>query len=36
LNPIKLPGGRELHKGESAELQPGDRISICSFELVIG
>lgn len=36
LNPIGLPDGRELHSGESAELRPGDRISICSFELVIG
>jgi hypothetical protein len=35
-NPITLPDGRELYKDESAELRPGDKISICSFELVIG
>ena len=34
-NPIELGGGRELNKDESAELQRGDRVVICSYEMII-
>lgn len=34
-NPIVLNGGREVAANESAEVKPGDKIVICSFELVI-
>ncbi len=34
-NPIKLKGEQRLRKGESAELKAGDKIGICSYELVI-
>ena len=34
-NPIALGDGREILNGESATVKPGDKISICSYELVI-
>jgi hypothetical protein len=34
-NPIVLDGGREVAANESAGVKPGDKIAICSFELVI-
>jgi FHA domain-containing protein len=34
-NPILLDGGREIPAGESAEVRPGDKIVICSYELAI-
>lgn len=34
-NPILLGGGRELAKDETATLKTGDKITICSYELVI-
>ncbi len=34
-NPLILDGGREISSGESANLKIGDRIAICSYELVI-
>ena len=34
-NPI-LIGNREVAANESAEVKPGDKISICSYEIVIG
>ena len=34
-NPITLDGGREVAANESAGVKPGDKIAICSFELVI-
>ncbi|MEK6299402.1 MAG: FhaA domain-containing protein [Acidobacteriota bacterium] len=34
-NPIVLDGAREVAASESASVKPGDKIVICSFELVI-
>ena len=34
-NPIVLDGGREVAANESTGVKPGDKIVICSFELVI-
>jgi len=34
-NPVELGGGRELNKDESVELQRGDRVVICSYEVMI-
>lgn len=34
-NPIVLDGGREVAANESGSVKPGDKIVICSFELVI-
>jgi hypothetical protein len=34
-NPIFLNGAQKLRKGESAVVQIGDKIGICSYELVI-
>ncbi len=34
-NPIVLDGGRELAKDETAELKTGDKLAICSYEMVI-
>lgn len=34
-NPIMLDGTREVAASESASVKPGDKIVICSFELVI-
>jgi hypothetical protein len=34
-NPVVLDGGREIASGESANLKIGDRIVICSYELMI-
>jgi len=34
-NPIELSGGRELNKDQSAELQRGDRVVLCSYEMII-
>jgi Protein of unknown function (DUF3662)/FHA domain len=34
-NSISVGGGREINNGESASVQPGDKITICSYELVI-
>jgi hypothetical protein len=34
-NPIVVDGGREVAANESAGVKPGDKIVICSFELVI-
>ncbi|MFY9607219.1 MAG: FhaA domain-containing protein [Blastocatellia bacterium] len=34
-NPIVLDGGREIAANESGSVKPGDKIVICSFELVI-
>jgi hypothetical protein len=34
-NPIVLDGGREVAANQSAPVKPGDKIVICSFELVV-
>lgn len=34
-NPIIVNGGREINNGESAAIKSGDKITICSYELVI-
>ena len=34
-NPVVLDGGREISSGESANLKVGDKIVICSYELMI-
>lgn len=34
-NPITLEGGREVLVNESADVKPGEKIGICSYELVI-
>lgn len=34
-NPIVLDGGREVAANQSGSVKPGDKIAICSFELVI-
>jgi Protein of unknown function (DUF3662)/FHA domain len=34
-NPIAINDGREISAGESAPVKPGDRITLCSYELVI-
>lgn len=34
-NPIAIGDGREILNGESAAVKPGDKISICSYELFI-
>ncbi|HXG95352.1 MAG TPA: FhaA domain-containing protein [Blastocatellia bacterium] len=34
-NAIALSDGREILNGESAQVKPGDKITICSYELVI-
>ena len=34
-NPIGINGEREVAVGESASVKPGDKINICSYELVI-
>lgn len=34
-NPVVLGDRRELPSGESAEVRPGEKIAICSYELVI-
>ena len=34
-NPILLDGGREVAANESGSVKPGDKIVICSFELII-
>lgn len=34
-NPVQIGDGRELPAGESSEVKAGEKISICSYELVI-
>jgi len=34
-NPIAINGEREVAAGESTSVKPGDKISVCSYELVI-
>jgi hypothetical protein len=34
-NPIMLDGNREIPANESAEVKPGDKIVICSYELIL-
>jgi hypothetical protein len=34
-NPILIEGGREIAANESEKVEPGSKISICSYELVI-
>ncbi|MCI0486152.1 MAG: DUF3662 and FHA domain-containing protein [Blastocatellia bacterium] len=34
-NPLVIDGGREIAANESAEVKPGDKIVICSYELSI-
>jgi hypothetical protein len=34
-NPIVINGGHEINNGESATIKSGDKITICSYELVI-
>ena len=34
-NPVLIDGGREIAINESAEVKPGDKIAICSYELSI-
>jgi hypothetical protein len=34
-NPLMLDGSREIPAGESAEVKAGDKIVICSYELII-
>ena len=34
-NPILLDDGRELAKDESAALKPGEKVTICSYELAV-
>src|SRR5262245_31533970 len=34
-NPIVIDGGREVSAGESAAVKPGEKITICSYELTI-
>lgn len=34
-NPVLIGDGRELPSGESTEVKPGEKISICSYELMI-
>ncbi len=34
-NPVELDGGRELSAGETAEIKKGDRVVICSYEMII-
>ncbi|MEW6209995.1 MAG: FhaA domain-containing protein [Acidobacteriota bacterium] len=34
-NPVVIDGSREIPAGESAEVRPGEKIVLCSYELVI-
>ena len=34
-NPIVINDGREISSGESAPLKPGDKITVCSYDLTI-
>jgi hypothetical protein len=34
-NPVVLEGGREVSAGETIEIRSGDKLTLCSFELVI-
>jgi FhaA, N-terminal domain/FHA domain len=34
-NPIVLGDGREVSAGESATMKPGDKVTVCSYELTI-
>lgn len=34
-NPVVIEGSREIPAGESAEVHPGEKIVVCSYELVI-
>ena len=34
-NPIGINDGREIAAGDSASVKPGDKITVCSYELTI-